>query len=96
MTEATFQDAVVKLCKLLGVSCYHPYFSRRSAAGWPDLALCGGNGFMTRELKTERGRLTADQRRWGEMLRQAGVSWDVWRPNDLQSGRIKRELLNIR
>jgi hypothetical protein len=94
--EDQFQDAVIELCKLLGVSWYHPYFSRRSAAGWPDLALCGKQGFMTRELKTERGRLTADQQRWGSMLREAGVSWDVWRPDDLRDGRIQRELFNIR
>ncbi len=96
MTEAQLQDTVVAMCKLLDVAWYHPYFSRRSAAGWPDLALCGTTGFITRELKTERGKLTADQQRWGSMLRQAGISWDVWRPGDLQSGRIQRELLNIR
>src|SRR5262249_26560390 len=32
----------------------------------------------------------------GSMLRNAGVSWDVWRPDDLQSGRIQRELEAIR
>lgn len=95
MTEASFQDAVVQLCKMLGVYSFHPYFSRRSASGWPDLAMVGDNGFMTRELKTERGRLTGDQKRWGSMLRQAGVNWDVWRPSDLQSGRIQRELREI-
>ncbi len=84
------------MCKLYGVAWYHPYLSHRSAAGWPDLALCGASGFITRELKTERGRLTADQQRWGSMLRQAGIDWDVWRPDDLLSGRIQRELLNIR
>lgn len=87
---------MIELCKLCGITWYHPYMSHRSAAGWPDLALCGTNGFITRELKTERGRLTADQQRWGSMLRQAGVSWDVWRPDDLRSGRIQRELLEIR
>jgi len=96
VTEATFQDAVIALCKMHSVAWYHPYFSRRSAAGWPDLALCGANGFITRELKTERGKLTADQQHWGSMLRQAGISWDVWRPADLRSGRIQRELLAIR
>ena len=96
MTEAQLQDTVVAMCKLLHVACYHPYFSRKSAAGWPDLALCGENGFLLRELKTEKGRLTCAQREWGSRLRNAGVSWDVWRPDDLQSGRIQRELLDIR
>lgn len=96
MTEAQFQNTVVAMCKLLGVASYHPYFSRRSAAGWPDLALCGDNGFLLRELKTERGRLTRDQEDWGFKLQKAGVDWDVWRPDDLMSGRIQRELLAIK
>jgi hypothetical protein len=96
VTEAQFQDTVIAMCKLFGVAWYHPFFSRRSAAGWPDLALCGGNGFLLRELKTENGRLTRDQQTWGLMLRSAGQDWDVWRPADLQSGRIQRELEAIR
>jgi len=96
MTEAQFQDTIVAICKLLGVASYHPYFSRRSAAGWPDLALCGDNGFLLRELKTEKGRLTRDQEEWGFKLQKAGVNWDVWRPADLASGRIQRELTEIR
>ena len=51
---------------------------------------------MLRELKTEKGRLTKDQQAWGSRLRDAGVSWDVWRPADLHSGRIQRELEAIR
>jgi hypothetical protein len=96
VTEEQFQNTVIAMCKLLDVSWYHPFFSRRSAAGWPDLALCGPHGFITRELKTERGKLTAGQARWGSMLRQAGISWDVWRPDDLRSGRIQHELQDIR
>lgn len=96
MTEAQLQNAVIQLCKLLGVVWFHPYFSRRSAAGWPDLAVCGDQGFMLRELKTEVGRLTREQQKWGSMLRNAGVNWDVWRPADLHSGRVQRELEAIR
>lgn len=96
MTEAQFQETVIAMCKLLGVAWYHPFFSRRSAAGWPDLALCGGSGFMLRELKTDKGRLTKDQQAWGTRLGAAGQDWDVWRPDDLHSGRIQRELEAIK
>lgn len=96
MTEAQFQETVVAMCKLLHVAWYHPYFSRRSAPGWPDLALCGTRGFMLRELKTEKGQVTPEQQQWGHLLRHAGQSWDVWRPADLKSGRILRELEAIR
>lgn len=96
MKEAHLQDQVIELCKWLGIAWYHPYFSRRSVPGWPDLALCGTRGFILRELKTERGHLTAEQEKWGHMLRLAGQNWDVWRPADLDAGRILRELQAIR
>ena len=96
MKEAHLQEAVIDMCRLFGVAWYHAYSSRRSVPGWPDLALCGSHGFMLRELKTASGSLTPEQQHWGLMLGAAGVSWDIWRPDDLRSGRIQRELLNIR
>jgi hypothetical protein len=90
------QASVIKLCELFGIRYYHTFDSRRSAKGWPDLAICGKRGFIARELKTAAGRLTVEQQQWGLILRNAGVSWDVWRPSDLQSGRIQRELEAIR
>lgn len=90
------QASVIQLCKLFGIAYYHTFDSRRSAKGWPDLAICGKRGFIARELKTERGKVTPEQARWGLMLRAVGVSWDVWRPEDLHSGRIQRELSDIR
>lgn len=96
MKEAHLQGAVIDMCRLFGVAWYHTYSSRQSVAGWPDLALCGTRGFMTRELKTDTGRLSEEQQNWGLMLRAAGVSWDVWRPADLHNGRIQRELETIR
>lgn len=96
MTEAQLQAAVTDLCKLLGVHYYHPYDSRRSVPGWPDLTLCGTKGLIFRELKTATGRLTSAQTEWGMRLRQAGQSWHVWRPEDLRSGRVQRELAAIR
>jgi hypothetical protein len=95
-TERSFQASVIELCKLFGIAYYHTYDSRRSAKGWPDLAICGKRGFIARELKAERGTVTPDQEEWGALLTQAGVSWDVWRPEDLRSGRIEAELRAIR
>jgi hypothetical protein len=48
-----------------------------------------------RELKTEHGKVTPAQENWGDWLRLAGVDWGVWRPADLRSGRIQRELMAI-
>lgn len=96
MRESQLQDTVVQLCKLFGVSWYHPYYSRRSVPGWPDLALVGARKLIFRELKTETGRVSPEQERWGLMLRYVGQDWAVWRPSDLTSGRIQRELEAIR
>ena len=96
VTERMLQASVIKLCELFGIAWYHTHDSRRSNKGWPDLAIVGKRGFITRELKAASGRLTPEQQRWGLMLRTVGVSWDVWRPGDLESGRIQRELRAIR
>lgn len=96
MNEQRLQAAVIDMCKIFGIACYHTYNSQRSAPGWPDLALCGARRFITRELKSEYGKVTPEQEHWGWMLRQAGIGWEVWRPDDLRSGRIQRELLEIR
>ena len=94
-TERSLQATVEEMCKLFGIAWYHTFDSRRSTKGWPDLALCGSK-FMLRELKTDNGALTERQVSWGKRLRDAGQDWDVWRPADLQSGRIERELRAIR
>ncbi len=103
MTENEFLFVITRgtrsrpgLCVLLGITWYHPHDSRRSVSGWPDLALCGRRGLILRELKTAAGRLSAAQRQWGERLSVAGADWGVWRPADLTSGRIVRELESIR
>ena len=45
-----------------------------------------------RELKTQRGKVTPEQRAWLDVLTLAEQNADVWRPADLLSGRIAREL----
>ena len=96
MSETQLMDAVTGLCRWLRISYYHPYDSRRSPSGWPDLVLCGDRGVLLRELKTGRGRLTGKQLEWGRRLALAGMDWGVWRPDDLRSGRIRKELEAIR
>lgn len=80
MTEKQFQQAVTDLARLLGLLVYHPYDSRRSEPGFPDLTIVGRAGVLFRELKTTRGRLTPAQRKWIGALNEAGADADVWRP----------------
>ncbi len=90
MSERDFQQVVTDLALLRGWCYYHTHDSRRSQAGWPDLALWKPGRFMLREIKTDRGRLTVTQEAAIDGLRAAGVDADVWRPRDLN--RIRAEL----
>lgn len=96
MPEDALQAAVIDLCKLRRVLWYHAYRPLFDQRGWPDLALAGKRGAMFRELKREGENPTAEQAEWGRRLLAAGLDWDVWRPADLASGRILREIDAIR
>jgi hypothetical protein len=95
MTEAQLQSAVVALCKLYGLKWHHQRYSIGSGAGWPDLTIAGRK-LLHRELKRETGHPTEAQLAWIHVLRHAGADADVWRPSDLASGRIQKELEAIR
>lgn len=94
MTEAELQTAVRDLARRLGLRCYHTADSRRSDAGWPDLAIVGRR-LLLRELKTETGRIRPEQKDWIADLQGAGVDVAVWRPSDWRSGRIAAELTAV-
>lgn len=94
MSEQALQAAVIQLCRMLGIHWYHVYDPRRTNKGWPDLALYRSR-MIYRELKTRVGKVTDAQAQCGANLQQAGQDWAIWRPEDLQSGRILRELRAI-
>lgn len=94
MTEAELMANVRDLANRIGLRCYHTHDSRRSDAGWPDLAVVGRR-LILRELKTESGRLRPEQAAWIEDLQNAGVDTGVWRPSDWRSGRIAKELTEV-
>ena len=95
MTEAQLQQAVAALCRLYGLRWHHQRYSIGSGAGWPDLVIAG-RSLLFRELKREDGKVTRAQHGWGVTLGVAGADWDTWRPSDLASGRIQKELEGIR
>ena len=94
MSEAELEVHVRAIIKDLGLLGYHTRDSRGSAKGFPDWTICGAR-VMFRELKTKRGKITEEQRDWLEALHTAGADTDVWRPEDLMSGRIARELAKL-
>lgn len=83
MTEANFQYLIISYARSHGWRVYHTYDSRRSEPGFPDLVLVRRE-VLYRELKSEKGRLTAAQKAWGESLTKAGANYAVWRPSMLQ------------
>lgn len=96
MSEDELLEQVRKLCQGLRLLHYHTHDSRGSQPGYPDWHIVGPQRSIFRELKTERGELTADQSEWLEALCRVGHDADVWRPSDLLiNGRIKRELREL-
>ena len=94
---------VRKLMRDLGLTGFHVEKSldveknrkNVSVKGWPDWSIRGPRGVLFRELKSQRGRVEPEQREWLDALAAAGADVDVWRPEDLLSGRIAHELTAI-
>ena len=94
MRERDLQQAVTDLATVLGLDWFHPRVSRGMNPGWPDLVVVGSK-IIFRELKTEVGALSPEQRRVGSKLTRAGADWAVWRPRDLKSRVVERQLRQI-
>jgi hypothetical protein len=80
--EGEFQDALIAYAESLGWLVYHTFDSRRSVPGFPDLILLRGHRQVVAELKSERGRLSADQDKWQRAFLDTGCQVYIWRPGD--------------
>lgn len=95
MSEKDFQTGVLKLARFHGFTLrYHTHDSRRSAPGFPDLVLVNPRTgrVLWRELKRNKGRVSPNQQDWLNGLTAAGMDAGMWRPKDLDSGRVLAEL----
>lgn len=101
LTEAQFQTLVLELARALGYEHNHTrrsigkgrrWTTATSCVGYPDLHLWGRGRSLHRELKTDTGKMTTGQAAVIASMRAAGIDADVWRPADLDSGRVQREL----
>ena len=84
ISEREFQKQVVALLRLHGFfRIFHPYDSRRSEPGWPDLTAVSvrQRRVLYLELKTEKGRVSAAQQDWIDHLTEAGAEAHVVRPS---------------
>lgn len=87
MTEKAFMQQVIDLAHLYHWKTYHTFDSRRSAAGFPDLTMVHPikGQFLLAELKTDKGKLTAEQRSWYAALCMANIECHIWRPGDFDT-----------
>lgn len=97
-SEASFQSSVIRIARDWGWLVHHvmparlPSGKRATALqghrGFPDLVLAHEKrGVILAELKTDRGRLSQDQRDWIEALNLGFIQRDpsvaLWRPQDM-------------
>ena len=105
MSEEQLLACVLDLAKKRGWLCHHVRPLRRVDGSWRtavqgdpgffDLVMIRNGEIRLIELKSARGRLTAQQRRWCvEWMGNEDESpeWFVWRPRDWHSGEIERAL----
>jgi len=85
MSEKQLQEAIRQAASLFGWRCYHTHDSRRSPEGFPDLVLVGHGTLCFWELKSDRGRLSPEQKAWLDALSQVEgpPRVEVIRPADL-------------
>ncbi len=95
MTGEDLQAPVREKCRALGLIHFHVRDSRGMNKGLPDDIIIGPRGLLWRERKGPREDVTREQKLTGYTLRALGQDWAVWRPADLASGRIDRELEEI-
>lgn len=62
--EAAFQVRIVRLLTDHGYRVFHPYDSRRSEPGFPDLLAIRGARLLAIELKVGRRKVTPEQAEW--------------------------------
>lgn len=94
MTEAELQARIEALCDDLGLWHYHAHFPINDDKGWPDLVIIGRR-VLFRELKSNTGVLSSEQRIVGWKLKAARQDWAVWWPKDFINGNIEYQLRGI-
>lgn len=112
MSEDDLKKAVIDMAHLFGLKVAHfrpaRTIDRRTGKetwrtpveadgkGFPDLVIVGPGGVLYRELKSATGTFSEEQDMWLAVLKRAGQNAEGWRPADLRSGRIERELRALR
>lgn len=80
--ENGFMGYVEQLATVKGWVHFHVLDSKKCDPGWPDLVLMRPPQYLIVELKTNKGRVTPEQKAWLAGLRACGIDTRVWRPRD--------------
>jgi hypothetical protein len=79
--EKAFRLSVENLFKENGWKVYHPTFSKKSEAGFPDDTFVK-HRVVVAELKVGKNKPTAAQSSWLDAFQVAGVDAHLWHPSD--------------
>ena len=90
ITERDFQATVVEMARALDWSVHgvleQERYAKRLSKGFPDLVLARF-GLLARvifcELKTQKGRVSPEQRAWLDLLTECDQEVYLWRPSDM-------------
>jgi len=82
ISEKQFERQVKDAASLFRHEYYHTQRSQWSPAGFPDCVMVRETVIYA-ELKSEKGKLSEDQRRWLLALCRAGQRVFVWKPSNL-------------
>ncbi len=86
MTEKELRASIVRAAREFGWRCFFSWTSIHSPKGFPDLCMVRGDRLLFAELKTDKGKLTEDQKVWLADLTMSGkAEVYVWRPVDLET-----------
>lgn len=87
VTEADLREQIRMLCNLYGWKMYFTWSSIHSPRGFPDLVLVNPEQgrVIFAELKSEKGKVTEDQRECLDALKACGQIVYVWRPADVEA-----------
>jgi hypothetical protein len=72
-SEKQFEAAVREYAELNSWKTFHPFDSRRSNPGWPDLTMARKGRIVVAELKAEKGRVSKAQEAWLGALQAVAI-----------------------
>ncbi len=96
LSEKHFEGQVKHLAKIFHVDeYYHPFLSKWSAKGFPDLTIIKVPRLIFVELKGTKGKVSPEQQHWHDLINQCtSVEAHIWWPEDYEpNGGILAEIL---